>query len=248
MSDEWPIDWPPGVDILAEDDYLVERAEETAAAVLRYLTLYRAGGKSITVMPCTETCCRPFNGGQFGNSYLPFYPILLNSGGYANCFCNAGCSCSQTPTVRLAGPVGRIDEVKIDGLVVPQNAYRVENGNRLVRTDGGTWPSCAGDNFTVTYLNAYPVGVLGQQVGGLLAHEYLKLFKDDATCRLPDSARSVSRNGVAVELTSEMFPEGKTGIQAVDIYLTQWNPHGVKSRPVVISPDMPEPRQITWGA
>lgn len=247
MSQEWPIDWPPGVDILAEDEYLVQRAEQTAASVLRYLTLYRVGGQPITVMPCPNTCRRPFTGGQFGHSYVPFYPILLDSGAYGNCFCGGGCDCGAVHSVQLVGPVGRVDEVKVNGVVLPQNAYRVENGHRLVRIDGGTWPACAGDGFTVKYLNAYPVGVIGQQVGGLLAHEYLKLFKGDSSCRLPDSATSVSRNGVSVEITNGMFPDGKTGIQAVDIYLTQWNPYGVKSRPVVISPDIHEPRQITWG-
>jgi hypothetical protein len=246
--DAWPIDWPTTVDVLAEDEYLVARAEELAASTLRFLTLYRVGGLPITVMPCPNTCRRPFTGGQFGHSYVPFYPVLLDSGAYGNCFCGSGCDCSAVHSVLLIGPVGRVDSVVVDGVELPQNAYRVENGTRLVRIDGGAWPACAGDSFRVTYLNAYPVGVLGQQIGGLLAHEYLKLLKDDSDCRLPSSVTSVSRNGVNMEISQEMFPDGKTGVQAVDIYLSQWNPYGVKSKSVVISPDIHEPRQITWEA
>lgn len=244
----WPIDWPQSVDILAEDEYLVARAEQLAAGALRFLTLYRVGGLPITVMPCPNTCRRPFTGGQFGHSYVPFYPVLLDSGAYGNCFCGSSCDCAAVSSVLLVGPIGRVDEVKVNGVVLPRTAYRVENGQRLVRIDGGSWPACSGDNFTVTYLNAYPVGVLGQQIGGLLAYEYLKLFKEDSDCRLPASATSVARNGVNVEITNEMFPDGKTGIQAVDIYLSQWNPHGVRAPSVVISPDIREQRQITWEA
>lgn len=246
--DAWPIDWPPDVDITTVDEYLVTRAEEMAANTLRHLTLYRVGGLPIVVMPCANTCCKPFSGGQFGHSYLPFYPVLLESGAYGNCFCGNGCDCASVSSVLLIGPVGRIDSIVINGVELPQNAYRVENGSRLVRTDGGQWPACSGDNFTVKYLNSYPVDTLGQQIGGLLAAEYLKLFTDPANCALPEAVTSVSRNGVSVDIPSDLFPNGQTGIQVVDTYTARWNPYGVKMKPVVISPDMPQHRRVTWGA
>jgi hypothetical protein len=178
MPSIWPIDWPPSVDLSAYDPYHVQVAEMAASATMRLLTLYRVGGLPITVMPCTGTCAfpsMPFSGpAQSGNSYLPFYPILLASGAYANCFCGASCECEARATVLLGTPVGRIDEVKVDGVVLPSSAYRVEDGNKLVRLDGEGWPACSGDGFTVTYLNGYEVDVLGQAAGGILAAEYLR--------------------------------------------------------------------------
>lgn len=249
--DIWPIDWPTSMNIADPDQYdpyHVTLAEEAAAKSLRMLTLYQVGGLPVTVMPVTTGCCKPFTGGQFGHSYLPFYPILLESGQYANCFCGAGCGCSDGEFVYLKAPVGRIDSVVVDGVTLPNTAYRVENGNRLVRLDGGRWPSCAGTNFTVTYLNAHEVDVYGQFIGGLLAVEFLKLLTNPQQCRLPAGTTVVNRQGVSVEITRGTFPDMTTGIQEVDLYLKQWNPNGMKTLPQVYSPDMPEPREITWEA
>ena len=247
--DIWPIDWPTSVNVTDADQYdpyHVMLAEEAAAKSLRMLTLYQVGGLPITVMPVTTGCCHPFTGGQFGNSYLPFYPILLESGRYANCFCGAGCGCTDRPFVYLKAPVGRVDQVTISGVTVPPSAYHIENGNRLVRLDDGTWPSCMGANFTVTYLNGYEVDVYGQFIGGLLAVEFLTLLTNPAQCRLPAGTESVTRQGVSITITRGMFPDMVTGIPEVDLYLKQFNPHGLKSLPQVYSPDIPTPNQITW--
>ena len=242
----WPIKWPAGIDLDGFDHTLVDMAERAAADTLRMLTLYRVGGMPITVMPCTNTCARPFTGGQFGNSYVPFYPILLESGAYANCFCNAGCSCESVSTVLLTEPVGRIAVVRINGEVVDPSVYHVDDGNKLVRHDGEAWPSCAGPNFTVTYLNAFEVDPYGEFVGGILAAEYLKLFTTPKECRLPRTVTDVTRGGMTFTVTAAMFPEGMTGINEVDSYLVRWNPNGLRTMPLVISPDVPSQHQTTW--
>lgn len=251
MPSIWPIDWPPSVDVTTYDPYHVQIAEMAASASLRLLTLYRVGGLPITVMPCTGTCAfpsMPFSGpAQSGNSYLPFYPILLSNGAYANCFCASSCDCAPRETVRLGMPVGRIDEVQINGVILPSSAYRVEDGNLLVRLDGEGWPACAGDDFTVTYLNGYEVDVLGQAAGGIMAAEYLKLFGTSANkCRLPRGVTSVTRQGMQFEVSAGMFPNGVTNIPEVDAYIAQWNPNGLRTRPMVYSPDLPAHRSITW--
>jgi hypothetical protein len=249
MADIWPIDWPISVDITSYDPYHIQRAEEAAGKVLRTLTLYRVGGLPITVMPVNHHCCHPFTGGQFGNSYLPFYPVLLESGQYSNCFCGSGCGCEPESVVYLKAPVGRIDRITIDGVDLPNTAYRVEDGYKLRRLDGSNWPSCAGDKFTVTYLNAYEVDVYGQFVGGLLANEFLQIIADPgADCRLPIGVTSVARQGINIEISQGLFPDGVTNIPEVDLYLKQWNPYQMKSAPQVYSPDMPVPREITWEA
>jgi hypothetical protein len=150
--------------------------------------------------------------------------------------------------VNLRAPVGRIDEVKIDGVILPNTAYRVEDGYRLVRIDGKTWPSCKGDQFTVTYLNAFEVDVYGQFIGGLLAVEFLKLLTSPQDCRLPSGVTAVSRQGMSYEIQQGMFPDGVTNVPEVDLYLKQWNPYNLKTLPQVYSPDMDDQHQITWKA
>jgi hypothetical protein len=52
-----------------------------------------------------------------------------------------------------------VTEVQVDGVVLPDGAYRVDAPGRLVRTDGGCWPDCqdmgapagADNTFFVTY-------------------------------------------------------------------------------------------------
>lgn len=244
----WPVEWPAASNADALDPDIRDRAELFAANVLRMLTLYRVGGEPITVMPCTRTCHHP-NTTVFALGVMPFHPILMGNGNYANCFCGAGCKCASAPTVILDAPVGRIDSVTIDGITLPQSAYHVEDGNRLVRIDGEGWPACAGKRFTVTYLKGYPVDSMGEYVAGVLAAEYLKLLTSDKSkCRLPSGVTNVQRQGLTFEITRGMFPEGLTSIPEVDTYLLRWNPHGLKTKPAVYSPDIKRQRAVTWKA
>lgn len=243
----WPIIWPGGGAPEDADPEVVRRAEILAGQTLRLLTLNRVGGEPITVMPCSNTCRAPYTF-QYGHSLLPFHPILLDSGAYANCYCANDCRCSRTNYVRLTAPVGRIDEVKVDGEVLPNTAYHVEDGNKLVRLDGKGWPACSGPKFTVTYLQGHPVDELGEYVGGLLAQEYLQAMSPKGKCRLPANVTTVTRQGISMELSTGMFPDGTTGIKEVDAYLVQWNPYGMRTRPEVYSPDLPRQHAVTWKA
>jgi hypothetical protein len=240
MSESWPIVWPAGGGQDTATAEQIEAAEMMASATLRFLTLYRVGGSPITVMPCARTCRSP----QMRVSM--FHPVLLDSGAYGNCFCSRGCDCSRMPEVTLEAPVGRIDEVKVDGEILPVSAYHVEDGNKLVRLDGKGWPACAGKDFTVTYLNSYEVDTYGQYVGGFLAAEYLKAITNDKKCKLPGGVRNLSRQGISYDITPGMFPDGLTNVSEVDSYLVQWNPHGLRTKPAVDSPDKPKQRVVTW--
>lgn len=240
MANEiWPVTWPDGAPTEADADK-VALAEDYAARTMRMLTLYRVGGRPITVMPCSTNCRVP--------RYSAFRPVeLLSAADLLNCGCTFGCSCDPIESVYLTAPVGRIDEVVVDGAVLPVDAYHVEDGNILVRTDGGRWPSCSGDDFTVTYLNGYPVDSMGQYVAGVLAQEYLNAMTASKNkCKLPPSVTSLTRQGVTIEMTTGLFPEGVTGITIVDTYLRQFNPHGLKTKPTVHSPDLDRrQRQVT---
>jgi hypothetical protein len=242
----WPVAWPASANPDSLDPEVKARAELFAANTLRMLTLYRVGGEPITVMPCTHTCHHP-NTAAFSLGVMPFHPILLGSGSYANCWCGTDCTCASAPTVILDAPVGRIDSVVIDGIALSPDAYHVEDGNRLVRTDGKGWPACSGKRFTVTYLKGYPVDSMGEFVAGVLAVEYLKLIgADKAKCRLPSSVTNVQRQGLTFEIARGMFPDGLTGITEVDTFIVRWNPHGLKTKPMVYSPDIKRQHAVTW--
>lgn len=232
----WPIDWP--ADVTFEDDPRHKLlAEAYAIGTLRFLTLQRVGGEAITVSPAAPTCQR---------RSADLYGMLPDEH-FRGCWCRSGCGCDASPYVLLDGPVGRIDEVRVNGEVLPATAYHVENGNRLVRTDGGRWPSCIGWDFTVTYLQGYPVDIIGAHVGGILALEYLKAIRGERGCRLPDGIKTITRAGIAMEFNTEMFAGGVTGIPEVDAWVRQWNPFGMVTRPRVYSVDDPQVRRLPMG-
>lgn len=238
-TEMWPIIWPED---FQEDAYTaeqVELAKSYAASALRFLTLYRVGNVPITVMPCGNQCRRPH--------FSTFHPVLLDSGAIGNCWCPGSCSCRDVAGVKLDAPVARIDEVKLDGVILDPSEYHVEDGNVLVR-NVGKFPSCAGKDFTVTYLQSYPVDLMGKYVGGIMAWEFLKSLTDERKCRLPSSVTSISRQGISMEFGTGMFAEGLTGITDVDSYTMQWNPNGLRTKPQVYSPDVRRNRQVTWGA
>ena len=223
----WPIDWPK--DVEPEDPKLKQMAEHYAGSTLRMLTLYRVGGPPVTVMPRGTACTAPS-----ASRALLQTPLAVYGRG---CWCAEGCGCPEQDYVLLDAPVGRIDEVVVRGERVPATSYRVEDGNRLVRTDGLGWPPCVGSEFTVTYLNAYPVDIIGAHIGGLLAEEFVKALTGAKGCRLPKGVRSVARAGISYEISEDLYEGGRTGITEVDTWVRQWNPSGLRVRPMVYSPD-----------
>ena len=242
--DSWPIDWPASVDITTLDPDTVALAEKYAAASMRMLTLNRVGGLPRTVMPTGRTCTSPL---MRRDMFYPA-PFFPSSESLRSCNCSMFCSCPPVGGVLLTAPVGDILEVKVDGVVLDPSAYRVEDGERLVRNDGERWPVCGGKNFTVTYLNAYKVDAMGAYAAGVLANEFLNMLTSAKKCRLSAKITSVNRQGMQMELAPGMFPDGTTGIEEVDVYLRMWNPNGIKQAPKVYSIDLPKSREVTWGS
>ncbi|WP_280758935.1 hypothetical protein [Prescottella agglutinans] len=140
-----------------------------------------------------------------------------------------------------------IVRVLVDGVTIPPEAYRIRNSRWLIRVDGKLWPqrqnlAVADDAvgaFTVTYMQGIEVPLGGQLAAGDLALEFLRARKSDGRCKIPDRAISVSRQGVDIELVDAqvLFEQGLTGIAAVDQWIASVNPHKLKSRPRVFSPD-----------
>lgn len=227
-----------------------DRAKALAAQTMRALTAYRVGGCPVTVRPCKRGCVE--GSAHWLWTGVTFRPVAWGGQWVNSCGCNSTCSCGPLEEMALPAPVGRVDRVLVDGQPLPVTAYRVDNGNRLVRLDGGLWPVCQNmdkpdtevGTMSVTYLNAYAVDGLGAYAAGVLACEYAKACAG-AKCRLPSGVTDIARRGISMTITTGLFPDGVTGIREVDAYILRWNPNGLRMAPRVWSPDQRPIRVVT---
>jgi hypothetical protein len=228
---------------------VMEKSEALAWMTLATLTADQIGVCPITVRPCLVGCggvatyqSAPAMSGYYAGAPIGrsgFAPHVRADGQWVNaCGCRTDCSCSALCEAILPGPVGDITEVWLNGAILDPTAYRVDNGNRLVRTDGDCWPACqdmaqdahGDDAFSVTYYRG------------------AKACSNDKTCRLPRGARNVSRQGISYEIERNLFSEGTTGIPEVDALVARYNPYGLKMAPTISTPQtVRRPRQTTWS-
>lgn len=151
-----PADWSclTESEIDALDSVKKERAEAFAWSLLASLTAYQIGVCPVTIRPCSARCAPagsiPYaitgrgSGAALGVGRIGMLNPYISGGRWYNA-CGCGprdCSCESLPTVLLPGPVGGIVSVSLDGVTLPSSAYRVYDGNQLVRTDGQDWPAC----------------------------------------------------------------------------------------------------------
>ncbi|MGH3476810.1 MAG: hypothetical protein ACRDQD_08225 [Nocardioidaceae bacterium] len=267
--DECCVNWS------AADPEDQDKALAGAAWFLWAATARRFGLCQVTVLPCTLNCA--CTGGQchsvrrFGGR-----PSFTATGKWydADCGCSA-CRCCAPCEVWLPGPVADVLLVLVDGVAVPEDAYRVDDGLFLVRDDGECWPRCndlgaphrrpasspgeppadpAASGWSVTYARGEPVPYPGQIATAELACSLLTSCPhapgEDCSCdRLPPGLTRLVRDGVTMEITAETVASmgGQlTGIASVDSWIKAVNPSGLTQQPRVLSPDAPEPRQVTW--
>lgn len=256
------------LDTLREDaaqSAALDLAESYAWALLASLTAYRIATCPISVRPCAARCAPnegmltfPVMGGHtgaLGASVGGFNPHITGGAWVNSCGCKpSDCSCTMLSEVELPGPVGGIESVMIDGTVLPSTSYRVDNGTKLVRLDGEPWPSCqdmtvpanAVGSFVVRYYKGAAPNRMIRNAAGLLAAEFLAACSGQ-DCSLPGNVTRVARQGVDYELEPSDFPEGVTGIKAVDALIRIYNPHKRKGRTMIASPDAPMTRVPTWS-
>jgi hypothetical protein len=233
--------WPVDPACLTEEwealDPLVQnRALALASETLRRLTGYRVGGCPTTIRPCQRGGCWsafiPFQG-------LPFNPGMNVQGNWVNngCGCN-GRGCATSCEIALPPPVGRVEEIKIDGVVLPSTDYMVQN-NIVVYTGDDECPFPASQDLSKPDADPGTFSIMGAHAAGLLAVEFAKACGMNGKCTLPPTVREVVRNGVSFTITPGMFPEGFTGIRLDDAYISLWrSPDSPTQPPRVWSPDM----------
>lgn len=200
-----------------------QRAEYEAWAIN---DLWEATGRvygtcTVTVMPCND------------------WGVLCGG-----CFNNyRSCGCVNVSEVKIPGPVDSVTEVVIDGVVLDQTDYRIDDYQWLVRLDGGVWPSNTDyldpDAFSVTYeLGISPPAGAGIITGRLVCY---RSPCSNSGCKMPRNVNQVTRQGVTMLRHLEGF-----GVLDVD----QWvaNANNPTRAGAVHSPDLPHVRQITWQA
>lgn len=219
-----------------------ERALALATSALRGLTAYRVGGCPVTVRPCQKGTSCVSDGSWF------------NPANWAGKWYNSSCQgCETACEIVLPAPVGEVYEIKVDGIALDLDDFRLDNSNILVWQGQGDCPFPFNQNlnlpdtdvgtFSITYLNAYPVDSTGAVAAAYLALEFAKACKPKGKCSLPRGVTNVVRNGISFDVQVGLFPDGTTNIDVVDAFIRQWNPEGRKMATKVWSPGSHVPRR-----
>lgn len=257
----WPLDTSCCPDWDTYTPELQASATTWATYILWALSGRRLGACPITVRPCGSNCATGFgwmtwpvtlDGGN-ASAAGGWFPYVDGTGIWRNCGCVGACSCRARCEVILPAPVAYVATVTVDGLVVPETSYRVDNRSILVRTDGECWPQCqdfdetdpVDGTFFVTYARGEEVPPAGQIAAGKLACAYAKSCTTG--CKLPGNLASLSRQGVEVQLVdpAQVLADGYTGIADVDLWLRAVNPYRRTQRARLYSPDLDYPRTMT---
>lgn len=234
-------------------------AVDAATEILNRLTAGVFGLCCYKIRPCRRRCndrdTSPFRyalGGVSG----PWQPMLLDGQLYnIQCGCQGECGCSPLCEIVLPNRVHDITEVKVDGTVLPNFAYRVDDYRRLVRIDGQCWPDCQElqkpdtekGTFSVTYRTGVPVPAGGRIAVTELAVQWWKACGGAKGCVLSDRVTQVVREGITYTLDNlDIFERGRTGINRVDLWLATVNPYGARLPMRAYSPDTIRARRTTW--
>lgn len=229
-----------------------QRVLRLATKVMWAATGRRYGVCTNVVRPCgADRRCGDCGGFYFFNGWMR--PFILN-GLWRNCSCGCPCDCRPHCQIKLAGWVDNVSQVLIDGVILAASAWRVDDNQWLVRTDGECWPRCQDYNvdvpavgtLQVTYGRGEPVPLDVLDAASLLACEFAKSVCGDKTCRLPGRLQTLTRQGVTTSMVSidMMLARNLTGLPEVDIVIMADNPYGRKQRAFFSSFDT-DPRQRT---
>jgi len=145
--------------------------------------------------------------------------------------------------LELPPPAASITTVTVNGTAVDPTLWRQE-GNWLVRQDGGFWPRTqnmlaalgSADTWAVTYERGLAVSPWGQYATGLLICYFARQLSAGRPCVMPYNTTSVTRAGVTIQ-RDKATADKTSPVPEVDQWLAQVNPHGLAQAPAVWSPD-----------
>jgi hypothetical protein len=234
---------------------VIDRWQAVSTELLWAASGRRYGLCEVTVRPCLRRC-----GGYGFGFYEAFgsYPFLAFPDGegtwfnIATCGCGDTCSCTALSEVVLGGPVDSVMSVDVGTETLDADQYRLDlvgGQYRLLRVDGGVWPSCqdftaaCGDDgsFCVTYQQGLALDDLAIAANSELTSELIKACDESCkTCRLPKNATVVVRRGVTI--TMDLAKAWLQALPVVSAFLSAVNPNGLMASPGISTPDLPKTR------
>ncbi|WP_030236759.1 hypothetical protein [Streptomyces sp. NRRL S-350] len=247
----------------------VEQADIDRWTAVASQILFRLSGRRwgpscpYTVRPCRRSCLDDYPltvGWSRGIVGTPWIPYIGTDGAWRNasvCGCSTDCSCGELCELYLPGPVYDIVSVQDGTVALEPEAYRVDNGSLLVRTDGACWDGCydlaapCGTEGTlcVTYRVGLPLDESAIAAVSELTCHLLKGCggKGSCGCRANQNVTRMVRQGVEIEKADPtlIYSEGRTGLAVVDMWLAAVNPYRLTSPSRVYSPDFKRPRLTT---
>jgi len=152
--------------------------------------------------------------------------------------------------IPLAGNNISIDQILINGDVLPEAAYVIADENYLVRIDGGSWPRgsnpylpATDDNtFEVTYTHGIEAPALAREATAEIVCDMLRNPGQltGRGNRLPPNARSTSIAGVSINLEAAAMEIRRRMPMLPNVLrlLTVYSPDGPAGPPFVYSPEL----------
>lgn len=162
--------------------------------------------------------------------------------GATGCCGSARRGCHRLSELKLPGyPVLAVTEVLVDGLTVPEDRYRLDDGRFLVwipqddlvdgLEDRNGWPCCQrmdrdtteDDTFQVVYTWGGLPDAGGLRAVRTLSYELALATRPKSGCRLPSRVQNVTRQGVSyvlLDTMGDLFDKGRVGLTEVDMWLS----------------------------
>jgi hypothetical protein len=175
-------------------------------------------------------------------------PVHQMDNSWTNVTCTQkNCTCVDLCEIPLPSPICFVDEVLINGAVVPNTQYSVINFNKLVRAkSAGCWPNCndlslpttSAGTWSITVTYGRPIPELVKMAASEFACQIMKKSVG-RSCDLPQRLQSITRQGSSATFLDpmEFLKDGMTGIFLVDLAIKTYNPHRLFKKPTVVSPD-----------
>jgi hypothetical protein len=247
----WPVEWC--TELTVEQAAVTGSWALAATEILWAASGRRFGQCDITLYPCRRACASeriwwlPEWGGSSGAGWGWPFPALVN-GAWVNMacgICGDSCSCTSQDEFILPGFVAAIRSVTVDGEVLSPSAYRLEAHRKVVRLDGGSWPTCQDGTFSVVAVMGETVPTLGRKALGELTYELVLACLDSSACRLDRKVTQLTRQGVQMHFDDikAITEDGLIGLDFCDDFIRAWNPNKLKEAPSIYSPDVPIARR-----
>lgn len=205
------------------------------------LALWSASGRVFglcerVIRPCRRDCAGELGGWYQwtpGEASWPA-PALIRGNWYniACRACSGSCSCVGLEEALLPSPVYDVVQVKLNGETLSATGvYRVDDGIKLTRIDGGLWPTCQdmaasddqSDTWSVTVRVGIEVPTLGRQAVGELAREIASACLG-TECRLPPGVQQLVRQGVTIDFGDANMNDISERLYFCGMFINSVNP------------------------